>query len=146
MADPVSIAASIASLISVGTKTSIQLCQFIEDVRAAPSNIRDLSKELTDLCSILKRLQTAFSNTNSQGSKQHEELSADFENVLDSCMDKFIQLQLLVKAHEIKDGDGALARKWKGWRWTFQEKEVMALKTQLEAHKATLNITLTMAT
>lgn len=146
MADPLSAATSIASLISVGFKTSLQLSQFIESVRAAPGDIRDLAKELTDLCSILKKLQAAFSKGDNRASIQHKELSRDFENVLDSCMDKFIQLQMLVKAHEIKNSDGALARKWKGWRWTFQEKEVLTLKTQLEAHKATLNITLTLAT
>lgn len=145
MADPLSLLSSLAGLTAVGAKLSVDLYQFIDTIRSAPGDIRSLAKELTDLCSIIKRLQTTFNNT-SNGSLQHKELSKDFLNVLDSCMEKFLQLQVLLKTHEIKSTDGILARKWKQWSWTLQEKEVTALRAQLEAHKATLNITLLLAT
>lgn len=143
MADPLALISSIAGLIAVGTKISVQLSDFLGSIRSAPSDIRDLAQELTDLCSILRRLQDIFSKNNGL---HHQELSSDFQSVLNSCMDKLLQLQVLVGTYRVKEGAGFLTKRWKAFSWTFQEKEVAVLRGQLEAHKATLNIALLLST
>lgn len=57
-----------------------------------------------------------------------------------------MQLQKLVTEHSAKRRDGIWSRSLKKWGWVLREKEVEGLVTQLEVHKATLGITLLMAT
>lgn len=141
MADPLSLVSAIVGLTAVGTKLFNQLYQFIESFRSAPSNVLSLARELEDLCSILTRLESTLNS-----GVRHEVLWLGLRDVLESCVKRFSQLEMLVKACGIRGGDGRFVRQWKKWRWTFQEKEVTALRIQLEAHKATLNITLLLAT
>lgn len=139
MADPISIIASISGIISIGTSLSIQLYQFIDNLQSAPSDIRELAQELNSLCSILAQIQKIISKNNGL---PHQEVSVDLQDVLKSCRAKLVQLQMVVKAHEIRGGATFLSKRWKAWSWTLQEKEVTVLKTQLMAHKQTLGVTL----
>lgn len=137
MADPLSITVSITALLTTG----VRICQFIDDARSAPSGIRDLARELQDLCSILRDLERNFSND-----ARHEELWLNLKDVLDSCMRKFQQLQQLANTHMIRTGDSWYLRQQKKLKWPFREKEVVYLRAQLEAHKSTLNIALLVST
>lgn len=144
MADGLSIASSIAGIIALGSQVSIQLYQFIENVKSASSDVRDLVHEVTGLCSVLKQLRATF--TKNGGLHNHQGLSVDLRNVLISCEAKLEQLHVLVKAHEVQRGARYLSKKWKVWSWALQEREVRLLRAQLEAHKATLTITLLLST
>lgn len=141
MADPLSLVSAIVGLTAVGTKIFNQLYQFIDSFRSAPSNIVSLARELEELCSILTRLESTLNN-----GVRHEVLWLGLRDVLESCVKRFSQLEALVKVYGIRPGDRKIYWQWKKWRWTFQEKEVAGLRVQLEAHKATLNITLLLST
>lgn len=137
MGDPFSVFSAMAGLVAIGTKICVELSQFINNVRCAPSGIQNLAHQLQELCSILGSLERTFRN-----GVCHEELSSDLRAVLDSCMEKFLQLGVIVQRYGVKSGDGRLVQLWKRCMWAFQEKEVVALGNQFEAHKTTLNITL----
>lgn len=137
MADPLAIAVSISSIIAVGTDVLTQLYRFINSIRTATNNIQNLAREVRELCSILEKLEKNFST-----GVRHQELWLDLKEVLQSCKVLFLKLKGIVTAYRIKRDDGWLLRQWKKGKWTFQEKEVIYLRSQLEAHKATLKITL----
>jgi hypothetical protein len=137
MADPLAIVASISSVAAVGTEALAQLYQFTRGIRYASDNIQNLVRELQNLCSVLNKLEKNFGT-----GVRHQELWLDLKEVLLSCKNLFLRLRGIVKAHKIKRDDGWLLRQWKRGKWTLQEREVTNLRSQLEAHKATLKITL----
>lgn len=137
MPDPLSIVVSISGVAAVGTEALAQLYLFIRGIRYASDNIQNLARELQDLCTVLEKLEKNF-NTG----VRHKELWLDLKEVLHSCKNLFLRLRGIVKAHRIKRDDGWFLRQWKRGKWTLQEKEVTYLRSQLEAHKATLKITL----
>lgn len=133
MTDPISVTASIAGLIALGNTIS----QTIQFIRSSSEHVQALSDELDDLCILLDRLQTTFANV-----PRHELLWRYLKHVLTSCMERLQQLELLVKTYRVGVADGPMSQIWAQWRWNSREKEIIALKSQLEGYKSTLNITL----
>lgn len=141
MTEYLSVSSSIAGLIDLGTLIYGQLDEFIGDARSAHKDTQNLARELQEICLILGRLERAF------GDGEHNDGPySDLRVVLGSCMTKFSQLGVLVQAYRVKQSDGKFLQQWKYWRWTFREKEVAAIRDQLEAHKRTLNIALAFST
>lgn len=66
--------------------------------------------------------------------------------MLGSCGDRFEEVDKLVGTYMVREDDGMMVRKIKKWKWGFREKDVAMLRIQLEAHKATLGVTLLLAT
>lgn len=142
MAEFFGILASIISLVSTSTKLSTQLSQFIDGFRSAPRDSQSLARELQELCSTLDRLWRIFSST---VPRENSPL-LDLRDVLASCGQRLEELEKLVEPLAVRKSDGMIARKLKKWKWNFQEKEVVALRNQLEIHKATLGVTLLLST
>lgn len=135
MADPLSIASAIAGLASVAFRISVQLNGFVNSARSAPSEIQGLANEIQEFCGVLGRLeQTA------RGRVLDEELFSDFRTIIDNCMDRFLELQMLIQIYGVKECDGKFLQQWKRWRWPLQREHLVVLRNQLETHKATLNI------
>lgn len=142
MAELFALLTSLTRLISTGTNFSTQLSQFIDGFRSPPQNAQALAHELQELCSVLDRLWRIFS---SRQPRENDPL-VNLQNVLDSCDERFGELKKFAKAHVVQEGDRAISRQLKRWKWSFQEKEVAALKHQLEMYKATLSIALVLST
>lgn len=145
MAEPISIAASIVGLISFGSKLTNTLHTYIDNVHSARMEIIETSRELESLCLVLRRLEKVY---------RPAEWDSDLKQVLDSCRRIFVELENVTgRAGVVERGDGgdvvgaggvaAWTRRWKRMLWVLSEaKDVDRLKGHLEAHKATLNITL----
>lgn len=144
MADPVSLLASLVTLITTGAQVSVLLNDFINNLDSAQSEIRDLARALNDLCLVLSRLKTIFDGGNN-AAVGHELLLRDFRGVLESCMEKLNRLHNLVRDHKVTISDRFCNRSWKKLQWALHGKEVIRLMNQLEAHKSTLSITLLMS-
>lgn len=131
------IASAINGLItlSLHSRPAIQTHRLIENVRSAPDDMQILARELRELGLVFENLRKTLLAQELGG----ERLPLNLENVIGSCMGDFLQLGLLVKSHGIRADDGKLLRQWKKWRWALREKEVSALRAQLEAYKETLN-------
>lgn len=134
--------AAITGLISTGTKLSTQLSEFIDGFHSAPRDSQNLARELHELCSTLDRLWQSLSG----GAPRENGPFLELRDVLGSCGDKFEEMEMFVNTYMVREDDGMMARKIKKWKWGFREKEVVALRNQLEAHKATLGVTLLLAT
>lgn len=142
MAEFFGILAAIAGLISTSTKLSTQLSQFIDGFHSAPRDSQTLAREIHELCSTLDRLWQSFSDGTPRENGSYSEL----RDVLGSCGDRFEEVEILVRTYMVRENDGLMARKIKKWKWGFREKEVVALKNQLEAHNAALGVALLLAT
>lgn len=150
MADPLSVAASIAGLLAFGAGLSQYLLTCYDSLQSAPCNIRYLHIEVDTLCKILGNLEKLVPQSTADAtatatvavSPPHEALYGDLRTVLASCMRIFQELELLVKRFAMSARDSKLAQKWTSFRWTLKEKMITRLRGQLETHKATLNLTL----
>lgn len=149
MADPLSVAASIIGLISFGGKLTSLLHTYIDNVASARIEIIETTRELEALCLVLRRLETVY---------RPADWDADLKHVLDSCRRIFVELEKAtgragggkITAGECEEtglaGLGGVAgwtRRWKKLMWVLNEaKDIGRLRGYLEAHKATLSITL----
>lgn len=136
------ILAAIAGLISTSTKLSTQLSQFIDGFRSAPRDSQTLAREIHELCSTLDRLWRSLSG----GTPRENGPYSGLRDVLGSCGDRFEEMEILVRTYMVRESDGLMARKLKKWKWSFREKDVVALRNQLEAHNSTLGVALLLAT
>lgn len=148
MADPLSIVGTVAGLVVLGAKLACKATTFVGDVSSASEDIGAVLTELHALCGVLSKLERLLRDELKQGTGQGvipTELSADLSLVLDSCMDLFVKLQLFLERYSTKQGNGLLAVKWKQMKWVIKEKDLKNLRVGLAAHKATLNVTLGLA-
>lgn len=78
--------------------------------------------------------------------RDNSPLLLELRDVLGSCGDRFEEVEKLVGTYMVREDDGIMTRRIKKWKWGFREKEVVALRIQLEVHNATLGVTLLLAT
>lgn len=147
MTDPLSVAASIIGLISFGSKLASILHTYIDNVSSARMEIIETTKELEALCLVLRRLEKVY---------RPAEWDADLRSVLDSCRRIFVELERVTvragggrRGGEFEEAAVGLTgivgwtRRWKKlWGVLNEAKDIGRLRGYLEAHKATLSITL----
>jgi STAND-like protein len=130
MTDPFSITVGVIGLLSSLTSVSIQLNELIRDFSEAENDIELLLRELTDLTSALPGLQEVQASSLLQ-----DNLSRDLEGVLENCGRLAVKAEVYLRKSS--------NRKFRGLFWAFSgKKECRQMCRGLEAHKATLSITL----
>ena len=142
MTDPLSVIVSITSLVAVGTQLTIKIKDLSDGFRDAPKEIADMSRQLSTLCGILGRLERILKQDFDSHPPFPPDSVGDLSGVLECCMKIFIRLQGLVQKFNAYKQESVLTRFRKQLRWVLSEKELAKLCTALEAHKATLNVTL----
>lgn len=142
MSDPLSLAASIASIVAIGLHITHIITQFIGDTRSAPKNIRSLGVELEVLCNILEMIQDMAKGCTIHSPVLHSDLLGQ---ILDSVRVDFEELSEILTDLKPVPSDGPLRHSWKQVRWVFRESEVADLRRSVEAYKSSLLLTLTFA-
>ncbi|RPB12429.1 hypothetical protein P167DRAFT_574486 [Morchella conica CCBAS932] len=141
MADPLSLAASVAGLIALASQLSTLVCDAISRARSASSDITSLGSELSALCVALANLQTAINLDDLSNNPRFPR--DDLSNVLNYIMKDFILLRSVVSKTIGDPAESVLTRWRKRVNWVFSKAEVEGLRTKLEAYKTTLLITIT---
>lgn len=144
--DPLSVTACIIGLVTTGAHLSKKLNEIIQGFRSAPEQLKALNDNLTGLCSILQRLEKLVNGNDDSLAPLPPDSVADLKGVLDSCMKVFIQLEAIFQKYSTS-GSGlsrGFSSMWKQWRWSMDEKEIVRIKSEMEVHKATLNVALTL--
>jgi len=133
MADPLSIAAGVVGILASLTALSMRVQEFRKDFKESSTEIRQLTREISDLTLILGRLDEARSSL----SLPHK-LGDDLRSVLQDLNSVIVEADIhLRKASE---------RKLRGAYWAFTgKKECVELCRGLESHKSTLNLALTLS-
>ena len=138
MADPLSISASIAGLVSLADIVFSRVYKYVKAVKNASRDITKLSSAIGALYGVLSSLRLVSDQLESDAFQ-----STARAHLIYSCH------QTLEKLKRILDKDDTSAiqdqpfEKWKRkLRWPFTSTEVKDLVTELEEHKSTLGLAL----
>lgn len=107
--------------------------------------MKALSNDLRALDDILQRFDTVLKQPGFGGTPAQFSLLAPLQQPLENLETTLENLTVTVKPFTKTTGDSK-SSKWRGLAWTFREKEITALKSELMAYKASLEIALSIAT
>lgn len=141
--DPLSIAASIAGLLTIAGATAAKLESLFNDFRSRPATLVAISQEISALCLVLGQLESQLHGPNSTGSgtKRNEKTLLA---VLDLCMRTFRQIDAQISELQSRFQKGSLSKAFAFISYPSRMKEISALRDDLEKFKATLLIALQM--
>ena len=130
MPEPLSIAAGVVGLISSLTALSLNLNQMRRSFVAAEAEINAFLHELRDLTTLLQRLHRSELLL-----RLPDNMSQDFLGVLKNCGSTAEEVDIMLTKASIK--------RFRGASWVLSGKnDFLRLCRGLEAHKATLGVTL----
>lgn len=134
MADPLSIAASIAGLLSLADIVFLRLSKYIKSAKNAEQEISDLCKEVNSVggtVNMLSRLATSLEaegDSPIQGFRMHH---------IDGCATILCEIVNKTKKYEDKPGG-----KLKRLTWPFFSSETKKMLADLSRHKENMNLAL----
>jgi hypothetical protein len=133
MADPFSLTAGCIGLLATLAGASIKLNDLRNDFVEAKAEIDSLLRELNDITHVLMRLRNSQNNLKLPGG-----LTRDLSGVLKNCERTAQDAEVLLLTSAMK--------RFRGFSWAITgKKEFLQTCRGLEAHKATLNIIVTLS-
>ena len=130
--DPLSLTVGIASLLTTVIKTSISITTFVRTVRGARKDLEHVTRELSSL-----QLSLSMLSEDCEEIELPASLEGNLRNVLKNC--EVVVSEIERTLQKMKDGS-TLAKRIE-WSISAQS-EIDKLRSNLEAHKASLDITL----
>lgn len=154
MGDPLSVAASIVGIIAVAGKCIKMANEFCSTVKDAPKTITELCEEMQQMQAIVITLQELLNGTR-QGKRKKLSQSRsamislyNIEATLSGCvltcdrLNKHLSTALgIVNPRHPEERTGTLLDRLK-WAWS-KEKEAAEILAQLQRHKSSLTLILT---
>ncbi|KAJ4032240.1 hypothetical protein NW761_012799 [Fusarium oxysporum] len=139
MADPLSLAASIAGLISLADLVFKNTYKFVRAAKDAKDEIQCLVDEINNLASVLRRLEALTSDLEDEGQSFDPTLRNHY---LNHCYKTFHRIESRVK----KASDSFKKSKFDGivrqLKWPFSSSETKELLAELSRHKETISVAL----
>jgi hypothetical protein len=137
--DPLSIAASLAGLITIST----QIVSIIHAIKSKNNKELDsLSREVHAVRGILSQIQQIVEFQSTKAAKNSEWLGA-LNATLDDCGDTYLQLQISLQGLVSSSRLEALKKKVK---WTLKEKDIQDSLRKVERYKLSLDLLLSVQT
>ena len=127
MADLLSIAASIAGLLSLGMRVGVTLSEFIDSAQSAPTSIRAISHELDTLTCVLTYIQEVITDDNGSKVVDAELLSA----ALSGCMKSFQELESHLSVLSTQFQGNTVRKVWAQISWPAKEKGIAFMARRL---------------
>ncbi|KAL8831878.1 MAG: hypothetical protein Q9170_005105 [Blastenia crenularia] len=138
MADPLSIAAGVAGVLTAAAQISNLLIEFTKNSKNAPQTARIVLAEVSDISGTLAPLQSFLLGNESSDRSRTELLQIDqVITIMSGCVLTFSELEKLLDKLEA-DGKGILHR----IQWAKKEKAIASLIQRLQNHKASLSLIL----
>lgn len=137
--DPLSIATSVAGLVSLGAEAIGIIGEYYTSMKNAPKDIRDIKTEMESLSIILQRLELLLRSDKFGGTSGSFDTSSVLATALISCETKIRE----VTARLGRPKEGSAARVWERLKWPFSEKEVQKLLETLRRYIHTFQFSLT---
>ncbi|KAF4437624.1 hypothetical protein FACUT_5556 [Fusarium acutatum] len=139
MADPLSLAASIAGLISLADVIFRTTYKFIRAAKDAKDEIQSLLDEINNLSSVLRYLEALTADLENEGQSSDPTLRNHY---LNHCHRTFIKIESRVKkaSESFKKSrfDGVVRQ----LKWPFSSSEMKELLSELSRHKETISVAL----
>lgn len=141
MADPLSIAGSIAGLVAIADSVFTRVYRYTKAVKGAGKEIQDLSNGLRDLSGLLHNLEVVLSALEDDGDNTidpHVRLRP-----INSCRETLLKIQKKLESHNPEaSGKSTFENTIRKLKWPFSGPEMKLLLADVERHKATINIAL----
>lgn len=145
--DPFSIVAGVLGIVSVAAQSSKSLCELIDTVRSAPSEVKNISRDTHAFYNILFSLESSLKDSKVTAAIADDEslitLLANLSEPLKNCTNILGQLMVKIQGF-IRPLDGERKRfSSNDLKWWMGKKEILELTSRVDATKATLNTGLT---
>lgn len=137
MADPLSIVASIAGLLTLGVQVSTGLAQIISDAKAADSLLTELTTDLLVLYEILSKLKL-LSRWRESGSDHLVPIT------LERCHESLKEAQAIIVMIQESIAKGGLQKHWVQITWSGKQKQIAAISAKISEQRSILMLTLQM--
>ena len=139
MADPLSVCASVAGLITIADLVFQRTFKYVKGVRAAPKTIARLSSEIGGLHGILHSVHLLLSQL-----EQEPFISAIGPFHIASCEQTLQKIKTILDKHETtSDHVNKMQALKNSLKWPFSVAETEELIAEIERHKSTLSLALT---
>jgi hypothetical protein len=145
--DPVSIvsaASAILGIVAVALHSTRRMIEFIDGIQGAPQAVKALSRDLSALEKVLQTLNGVLRHPDFHGNARHHELAALLRDPLDNCTLALEDISLAIKPYT-KPWGSSRKSKWRGFAWSFREKEIVTLQRMLMSYKSSLNMAVAVA-
>lgn len=156
MTDPLSIAASVAGLLSLSQVFIELTCAYVTDVKSCPADLRELEKEVEGLCGVLLTLESAIKRipdsrvlpapSDPDGCAVFQ-MSANLSGLamvvkcLDDCRSIIEEVSEALKKCNPKTALG-MQKGVRALVWPFKKKNTQSRIDRLERHKQTFQLAL----
>ena len=138
--DPISVAASIAGLLTAAAKVSSILSSVITSAKRAPKLALSASVEVTNISVCLNQLQSFLLRTQTKSQSQENLILVEqVLVVLSDCVLVFSELEQTLDPLKLEEP-------WQAHRavkWMRREKDVAAIVTRLQSSKVSLSLIMT---
>ena len=143
MADPLAAFATISALVIRAFTLSKDVYIRANEITNAPQHIRAITSDLEDFYSLLGTL-TMYLDEESDLSVGlvHSAGRTNLEKVLDNCITVFDRTNILVGSYKAIGGTSIST--WRKMKYSFKLTETEALRSELAAHKLSLNIAISL--
>ena len=138
----IGVVGAIVGLVGTGTKLSIAIFDFAASIGNAGRELQNVATEISDLCSMLKQVQTVLEHAHFLPS---ETAIAAAQRILNQCSKVFGEIDEIVGELRRTKGDEVFPSVdfVSKVKWTFSKKsKVLMLRSTLEACKSTLSVML----
>lgn len=135
MADPLSVAASVVSLVGVGVHLSTGLYDVCETISSAQDDIEDIASDLTSFVVVVDELGKILA---APGRIYSDNLESNLLNIIKQCRHVFRQINRMIERTV-----GATKMKLQSKvAWVFRKTKVQELKASLQSLKLTMGLML----
>jgi hypothetical protein len=142
--DPMSITVGVISLVAVALHSTRRIIEFIDGIQGAPQAVKALSRDLNALEQVLQTLNDVVSHPDFQSNTRRPNLAALLQDPLNNCALALEDISLAIRPYTTPSGDSRKS-KWRGFTWSFREKEIVTLQRMLMSYKSSLNMAVAVA-
>ncbi|KAL2066420.1 hypothetical protein VTL71DRAFT_2491 [Oculimacula yallundae] len=137
MADPLSIAGSVAGLVSIADAVFTRTYRYVRQVKNAETEIGELASGIRSLSGTLHGLALVLSELERETNETNFRL-----HHINSCRATLTAIETKLDCYDVTTSEKKLDRVIKRLRWPFSHTETKELIADVERHKSTINVAL----
>lgn len=146
MGEPLSLAVNVTRLVTKAFIASKDVYSAVAAISNAPTHIKAIAGDLEDFYSILGCLKGYLEDGEMSAGVLHASEKVNIASVIENCMQLFTRINLLINSYNsrgLRGGVGDMGN-WRKIKYSFKLAETEALRSQLAAHKMTLNMAISL--
>ncbi|KAH8588947.1 hypothetical protein B0O99DRAFT_343400, partial [Bisporella sp. PMI_857] len=138
MADPLSIAGSIAGLVAIADAVFTRILRYTKAFQKAEKDMKDLGNAVRELSGLLHGLQLVFAELENDTEREIRRL-----HHIHACRMTLMMMQKKLDSHDLhSDSKTKIELAVRKLKWPFAQAEVRELLSEIEQHKTTINLSL----